>query len=148
MAGAMGNTMAINSIDGFLDRRRVAAQSPSLGPQQQQQQQHQQQGSNLRTVSTGNASATTAAANLATSATAASNTMIAMNEHDGHSPYHRRSIQSLLEIIKEDLNLYGECMIPVGEFALLFSCTFGFIFPFSFIFFFANHFLGLRLLLP
>ncbi|EFX03550.1 nitrogen permease regulator [Grosmannia clavigera kw1407] len=32
-----------------------------------------------------------------------------------HSPYHRRSIQSLLEIIKEDLNLYGECMIPVDD---------------------------------
>jgi nitrogen permease regulator 2-like protein len=26
----------------------------------------------------------------------------------------RRPIQSLLEIIKEDLNNYGECMIPVG----------------------------------
>lgn len=28
----------------------------------------------------------------------------------------RRPIGSLLEIIKEDLNNYGECMIPVGEF--------------------------------
>lgn len=27
----------------------------------------------------------------------------------------RRPIGSLLEIIKEDLNNYGECMIPVGE---------------------------------
>lgn len=27
---------------------------------------------------------------------------------------HRRPIESLLEIIKEDLNNYGECMIPVG----------------------------------
>lgn len=27
----------------------------------------------------------------------------------------RRPIESLLEIIKEDLNNYGECMIPVGE---------------------------------
>lgn len=27
----------------------------------------------------------------------------------------RRSIQSLLEIVKEDLNNYGECMIPVGK---------------------------------
>jgi hypothetical protein len=26
-----------------------------------------------------------------------------------------RPIEGLLEIIKEDLNLYGECMIPVGE---------------------------------
>lgn len=32
----------------------------------------------------------------------------------------RRPIESLLEIIKEDLNNYGECMIPVGEpFSLL-----------------------------
>lgn len=30
---------------------------------------------------------------------------------------HRRPIESLLEIIKEDLNNYGECMIPVGKFA-------------------------------
>lgn len=29
----------------------------------------------------------------------------------------RRPIESLLEIIKEDLNNYGECMIPVGEFS-------------------------------
>lgn len=28
----------------------------------------------------------------------------------------RRPIESLLEIIKEDLNNYGECMIPVGEY--------------------------------
>ena len=28
----------------------------------------------------------------------------------------RRPIESLLEIIKEDLNNYGECMIPVGKF--------------------------------
>lgn len=27
----------------------------------------------------------------------------------------RRPIESLLEIIKEDLNNYGECMIPVGK---------------------------------
>ena len=27
----------------------------------------------------------------------------------------RRPIESLLEIVKEDLNNYGECMIPVGE---------------------------------
>lgn len=31
----------------------------------------------------------------------------------------RRPIESLLEIIKEDLNNYGECMIPVGESELL-----------------------------
>ena len=28
----------------------------------------------------------------------------------------RRPIESLLEIVKEDLNNYGECMIPVGRF--------------------------------
>ncbi len=28
----------------------------------------------------------------------------------------RRPIESLLEIIKEDLNNYGECMIPVGKY--------------------------------
>jgi hypothetical protein len=27
----------------------------------------------------------------------------------------RRPIESLLEIVKEDLNNYGECMIPVGK---------------------------------
>lgn len=27
----------------------------------------------------------------------------------------RRPIESLLEIVKEDLNNYGECMIPVGR---------------------------------
>lgn len=31
----------------------------------------------------------------------------------------RRPIESLLEIVKEDLNNYGECMIPVGELPLL-----------------------------
>lgn len=30
----------------------------------------------------------------------------------------RRPIESLLEIVKEDLNNYGECMIPVGTFLL------------------------------
>lgn len=30
----------------------------------------------------------------------------------------RRPIESLLEIVKEDLNNYGECMIPVGQFTL------------------------------
>jgi len=28
----------------------------------------------------------------------------------------RRPIESLLEIVKEDLNNYGECMIPVGKY--------------------------------
>lgn len=31
----------------------------------------------------------------------------------------RRPIESLLEIVKEDLNNYGECMIPVGRFYFL-----------------------------
>ena len=30
----------------------------------------------------------------------------------------RRSVEGLLEIVREDLNNYGECMIPVGEFLL------------------------------
>lgn len=29
----------------------------------------------------------------------------------------RRPIESLLEIVKEDLNNYGECMIPVGRYS-------------------------------
>lgn len=33
---------------------------------------------------------------------------------DGGEFPARRPIESLLEIIKEDLNNYGECMIPVG----------------------------------
>jgi nitrogen permease regulator 2-like protein len=33
----------------------------------------------------------------------------------GLNMLHRRPIESLLEIIKEDLNNYGECMIPVDE---------------------------------
>jgi nitrogen permease regulator 2-like protein len=33
----------------------------------------------------------------------------------GLNLHHRRPIESLLEIIKEDLNNYGECMIPVDE---------------------------------
>ncbi|CAK7226785.1 Nitrogen permease regulator 2 [Sporothrix curviconia] len=90
MAGVMGNSMAINSIDGFLDRRRLAAtQSPRVGPQHTDQQQQQQTQSASLTLPVG--------------------------EANSHSPYHRRSIQSLLEIIKEDLNLYGECMIPVDD---------------------------------
>jgi hypothetical protein len=27
----------------------------------------------------------------------------------------RRSVDGLLEIIREDLNNYGECMIPIGK---------------------------------
>lgn len=35
---------------------------------------------------------------------------------DGRGGYEsRRPIESLLEIVKEDLNNYGECMIPVGK---------------------------------
>jgi hypothetical protein len=30
----------------------------------------------------------------------------------------RRSIGALLEIIREDLNNYNECMIPVGKFSM------------------------------
>lgn len=104
MAGALGNTMAISSIDGFLDRRRIAAQSPPLGPHQG--------GGGMRAASASNNKGNL---NLGTSATAMANTMMGMTDHNGHSPYHRRSIQSLLEIIKEDLNLYGECMIPVDD---------------------------------
>lgn len=40
--------------------------------------------------------------------------------HDGEGRQHhdgdiRRPIEGLLEIIKEDLNNYGECMIPLGK---------------------------------
>lgn len=38
---------------------------------------------------------------------------------DGDAATARRPIESLLEIIKEDLNNYGECMIPVGMFQKL-----------------------------
>jgi nitrogen permease regulator 2-like protein len=38
---------------------------------------------------------------------------------DEQQPITRRPIESLLEIVKEDLNNYGECMIPVGTFFLL-----------------------------
>ena len=106
MAGAMGNSVAVSNIDGFLGRRRLAAtQSPQLGPQQRTEQQQPLHPSN----------------------------MTFPGEAIGHSPYHRRSIQSLLEIIKEDLNLYGECMIPVGGF---FGCPFFLSCLFLFVFFF------------
>lgn len=35
-------------------------------------------------------------------------------DQSGSNDGGRRPIGSLLEIIKEDLNNYGECMIPVG----------------------------------
>lgn len=37
----------------------------------------------------------------------------------------RRPIEALLEIVKSDLNNYGECMIPVGEFACCLSFFYG-----------------------
>lgn len=37
-------------------------------------------------------------------------------DQSGSNDAGRRPIGSLLEIIKEDLNNYGECMIPVGKF--------------------------------
>lgn len=37
-------------------------------------------------------------------------------DQSGSNDGGRRPIGSLLEIIKEDLNNYGECMIPVGMF--------------------------------
>lgn len=39
-------------------------------------------------------------------------------DQSGSNDGGRRPIGSLLEIIKEDLNNYGECMIPVGKFPL------------------------------
>jgi hypothetical protein len=52
---------------------------------------------------------------------------------DGPETDMRRPIESLLEIVKEDLNNYGECMIPVGEPYYLF---FSFSLSLSFLFFF------------
>jgi hypothetical protein len=37
-----------------------------------------------------------------------------LSQEDVSNDRDRRSIESLLEIIKEDLNNYQECMIPVG----------------------------------
>ncbi|EPE06220.1 tumor suppressor candidate 4 [Ophiostoma piceae UAMH 11346] len=114
MASAMGNTAAMNSIGGLLDRRRIVSHSPTLGAQGQSQQGS---GNNSRTASIGNAGGATSSGPFSqqnygfTTASAA----VTITDHNGHSPYHRRSIQSLLEIIKEDLNLYGECMIPVDD---------------------------------
>ncbi len=39
---------------------------------------------------------------------------LSQDAHNANDPA-RRPIESLLEIIKEDLNNYGECMIPVGR---------------------------------
>lgn len=36
-------------------------------------------------------------------------------EGGGGQSKERRSILALIEIVMEDLNNYGECMIPVGE---------------------------------
>lgn len=38
---------------------------------------------------------------------------------EGHVDDGRRPIGSLLEIVKEDLNNYGECMIPIGSYFFL-----------------------------
>ena len=38
-----------------------------------------------------------------------------LSQEDNSNSQDRRSIAALLEIIKEDLNLYTECMIPVGN---------------------------------
>lgn len=109
MAGVMGNNQAMSSIGEFLDRRRTAGQSPQLGPQ----------GAGAGRSGSSACSAPTIAAAMSTANAMSGST------HDihGHSPYHRRSIQTLLEIIKEDLNLYGECMIPVGMFSLCLHCV-------------------------
>jgi len=41
-----------------------------------------------------------------------------LSQEDLSTSKDRRSIAALIEIIKEDLNNYNECMIPVGEFVL------------------------------
>lgn len=38
-----------------------------------------------------------------------------LSKEDLSNSQNRRSIAALLEIIKEDLNNYNECMIPVGK---------------------------------
>ncbi len=62
-------------------------------------------GEGSRTVATAAAAAAVAAAAAATTG---------HGDDDGVAATARRPIESLLEIIKEDLNNYGECMIPVG----------------------------------
>lgn len=42
-----------------------------------------------------------------------------LSQEDFSNSKERRSIAALLEIIKEDLNNYNECMIPVGKFCFL-----------------------------
>lgn len=39
-----------------------------------------------------------------------------LSQEDISNSQDRRSIAALLEIIKEDLNNYNECMIPIGMF--------------------------------
>ncbi|CAK7268689.1 Nitrogen permease regulator 2 [Sporothrix epigloea] len=88
--GVIGNGTTGGNTDGNLDRRHSAViQSPQLGPQREEQYQQPPQQTGSKTLP--------------------------VRDAHGHGPYHRRSIQSLLEIIKEDLNLYGECMIPVDD---------------------------------
>lgn len=41
-----------------------------------------------------------------------------LSQEDLSTSKDRRSIAALIEIIKEDLNNYNECMIPVGGFVL------------------------------
>ena len=38
-----------------------------------------------------------------------------LSQEDVSNSQDRRSIEALIEIIKEDLNNYNECMIPVGR---------------------------------
>lgn len=51
------------------------------------------------------------------------NEFLSLSEDGRHhmkdSRLTRRSIEGLLEIIKEDLNNYGECMIPVGTYTCI-----------------------------
>ena len=39
-----------------------------------------------------------------------------LSQEDFSNSQDRRSIAALIEIIKEDLNNYNECMIPVGKY--------------------------------
>lgn len=94
MAGGTGNSTSGSHTDGHLDRRQPAVpQSPQLSPRRREEHQQLPSETGSKTLPARDA--------------------------NSHSPYHRRSIQTLLEIIKEDLNLYGECMIPVGTFSHL-----------------------------
>lgn len=42
-----------------------------------------------------------------------------LSQEGGRKSKERRSIAALIEIVMEDLNNYGECMIPVGEKSVL-----------------------------